>query len=152
MAKAKLSEILAIGNKAPVITEIQAAFNKLMLAMTGTLAPRLLGLMTDFGYIQIQIVSDGHTEYVSTKELQEIIDQPDNFWKRRYVGYTTAEKMVMKHADILKLYRKLKCGTEHLMKLRNQTESAIDWIDRIGTVGNRQVLIEKFFPIKGKKK
>ncbi|MDP2692781.1 MAG: hypothetical protein Q8O88_04045 [bacterium] len=126
------------------ITETQVVFNKLMLAISNTLAPRLLGLMKEFGYDSFNVVSDGRSVSIYAKELLDLIEPDTSFWKRRYAEYNTSEKNLTKHTDLLQLFRKFKIGTEHLMKIRNQTDSAIDWIDKIGTVNTRKILIEKF--------
>lgn len=129
------------------LTETQLIFDKLQTEISTVLAPRLIGVMSDFGYDSIYIVSDGTNTTVTLKEIAEIAAPENKYWKQ----WKNSDANIF-HRDTLATFRRLKNTTEALMKERSQAEIGIEWINKIGNVEKRKVIIEKFkTPVNGKK-
>lgn len=131
---------MKVNNPVTKPTDTQLVFDKLKKEIITTLAPRLLGLMQEFGYdvLNTNVSGSIHTVSIHKNELEEIANSKN---LKKYFANTTSKETI--HKDLFNVFRKYRAATEHLMKLRSEAERCVEWIDKIGSVGTRKVITEK---------
>lgn len=113
------------------------------------LAPAVLELMNNLGYEFRFAFYDTEGEEISVSksdvllliESPELVLAPIHYAPRFVSNYDVIDE---RHRRILREFRDMKVAFTALSERSKEVRDAIQWIESIGTVYNRKVIIEKF--------
>jgi hypothetical protein len=120
-------------------------FEILKKKISETLAPALLNKMNELGYARCMYIDDNGAELgLNISSVLLAISKPDKFFMPYPEPYDSAEGLEdKKHRVIIKEFKFMQQALIALTKRQQEVEEASRWIDNIGTVYERKVIIEK---------
>lgn len=111
------------------------------------LAPAILDIMEELGYeTSFKYYDDNKGEHKLPKsELLMVIEKPDIFFQPYSSAYENNEDKNDKiHMCVLREFNDLKEAFIALHNRKNEAKQGIKWIENIGIIYERKVIIEKF--------